>query len=93
MIVRWTRHARQRLKDIGSYIGRDSSHRADRFCNALIDATEQLSKHPYSGSILPEDGAYRQLVVDGFRIVYRVDAKAAYIMTIVAPGMLYDQSL
>lgn len=46
-----------------------------------------------SGPLLPEDAAYRQLVVEGYRIVYRVDARQVYVMTIVAPGMLYEQAL
>ena len=60
---------------------------------ALIDATEQLAEHPLSGSLLPEDGAYRQLVVDEYRIVYRVGERFVYVMTIVAPGMLFEQAL
>jgi plasmid stabilization system protein ParE len=59
----------------------------------LIRATAQLAEQPYIGALLPEDGAYRQLVVDEYRIVYRVAEKATYVMTIVGPGMLYEQAL
>ena len=59
----------------------------------LIDATSQLAAHPLSGSLLPEDGAYRQLVVDEYRIIYRVAERFVYVMTIVAPGMLFEQAL
>ncbi len=93
MRVVWVEHARNRLAEIQRYIERDSASRATEFCIRLIDATEQLSDHPLSGALLPEDGAYRQLVVDEYRIVYRVTERVAYVMTIVAPGMLYDQAL
>jgi plasmid stabilization system protein ParE len=59
----------------------------------LIDTTKQLADNPLSGSLLPEDGAYRQLVVGEYRIVYRVADRFVYVMTIVAPGMLFEQSL
>jgi hypothetical protein len=46
-----------------------------------------------SGPLLPEDGAYRQIGVDEYRIVYRVADRFVYVMTIVAPGMLFEQAL
>lgn len=93
MKVVWAELARNRLADIYRCIERDSPSRGADFCDRLIDATEQLAHHPFSGPLLPEDGAYRQLIVDEYRIVYRVADKIAYVMTIVAPGLLYEQSL
>ena len=93
MTVVWTSHARNRLGSIYDYIVASVPGRAAAFCESLIAATEQLAEHPLSGPILPEDGAYRQLVVDGYRLVYRVAAQRVYIMTIVAPGMRYEQAL
>lgn len=93
MKVVWAEHARNRLADIYRYIERDSSSRAEGFCERLIGATEQLAEHPFSGPLLPEDGAYRQLTVDEYRIVYRVSDKITYVMTIIAPGMLYEQAI
>jgi hypothetical protein len=79
MKVVWTEHSRNRLTDIQK--------------ESLIDAAERLAEHPFREALLPEDGAYRQLVVDEYRIIYRVTDRAAYVMTIVAPGMLYEQAL
>lgn len=93
MKVVWADHARNRIGEIYRYIERDSPTRAAGVCERLIDATEQLTKHPFSGPLLPEDGAYRQLTVGEYRIVYRVADNTTYIMTIIAPGMLYDQSI
>ena len=93
MKVVWVEHARNRLADIQRYIKRDSAGRAAELCIRLIDATDQLGDHPLSGALLPEDGAYRQPVVDEYRIIYRVGDRAVYVMTIVCPGMLYEQAL
>lgn len=93
MRVVWAERARNRLGDIYRYIERDSPSRAADFCERLIVATEQLADDPLSGPLLPEDGAYRQLVVEEYRIVYRVADRVIYVMTIVAPGMLYDHAL
>ena len=93
MKVVWSRHARDRLGNIYDFIAGDSAKRAADFCERLIEATERLADHPLSGPLLPEDPAYRQLVVDGYRIVYRVVERHVYVMTIVAPGMLYEQTI
>lgn len=91
MIVQWTGRARERLREIRDYIALDAPETANDFCDLLIRATEQLERFPFSGVLVPEDPAYRQLVVVGYRIVYRVAANAVYIMTIVSPGMLIDR--
>ena len=86
MSVVWTRKVLRRLEEIHEYIAVDAPRRADAFCDRLVAATEQLRAHPLSGALLPEDPAYRQLVVDGYRLVYRVAERDVYVMTIVAPG-------
>ena len=93
MKVVWAEHARDPLAEIYRYIERDSPSRAADVCERSIDATEQLIDHPLSGPLLPEDGAYRQLSVDEYRIVYRVAENITYVMTIIAPGMLYEQAI
>ena len=93
MNIVWARHAGDRLGAIFDFIARDSVARASEFCERLIDATEQLASHPFSGPVLPEDSAYRQLVVDDYRIVYRVSERIVYVVTIVAPGMEYEQAI
>ena len=93
MKVVWAEQARNGLADTYKFIERDSPSRAADCCERLIEASEKLANHPFSGPLLPEDGAYRQLIVDEYRIVYRVADEFIYVLTIVAPGMLYEQSL
>lgn len=93
MKIVWSQHANNRLNAIFDFIQQDSVVRASEFCERLIDATEQLEVHPLSGPVLPEDPAYRQLVIEGYRIAYKVTQDIVYILTIVAPGMTYEHAI
>lgn len=93
MKVIWSRHARDRLADIFQFIQHDSVTRASDFCVLLIEPAEQLGEYPMSGPVLPEDPAYRQLVVHEYRIAYKVTEDIVYVHTIVAPGMTYEHAL
>ena len=88
MTVQWTAKALRRLGAIHDHIAADAPMRAMTFCERLIASTEHLAAHPFLGTLLPENAAYRQLVVQGYRIVYRLARTRVYVMTIVAPGML-----
>lgn len=92
MSVRWAALARRRLVEIHDHIAADAPERARAFVTRLIDATEQLEAYPFSGALLPEDPAYRQLVVHGYRIVYRIAERAIFVATIVAPGMVVTRA-
>jgi plasmid stabilization system protein ParE len=91
--VEWTECATQRLGEIHDFIATESLETARAVSEKLIDRTEQLGRFPLSGPILPEDGAYRQLAIDGYRIVYQVKDGIVYVMTIVSPGMLAEHAL
>jgi addiction module RelE/StbE family toxin len=93
MKVVWTQHASDRLNAIFDFIQKDSIAHASEFCVRLIDATEQLEAHPLSGPVLPEDPAYRQLVIQEYRIAYKVTQDIVCIQTIVAPGMTYEHAI
>ena len=87
MRARWARQALRRLEEIDDRIAADTPDRAAAFCERLIDASEQLELHLFSGPLLPEDGAYRQLVVEGYRLIYGIADDGISLMTIVSPGM------
>lgn len=89
MKVLWTRRARRRLAEIGSYLARDSRERALGLIERLIAVEGQLGAYPYSGALAPEDGAYRQIAVEDYRIVYVIAEKEVRVMTIVAPRRSY----
>ena len=93
MKVTWTLVAIERLESIHDFIAETSSDRADKVHERLLVAADQLKSHPLSGPVLPEDGAYRQLVVDGYRIVYRVSEDAVFVNTVIGPGMEYEHAI
>lgn len=85
--VAWTTNARIDLSEIGSYIAQDSSARAVDFTQRLFDSTIQLEDFPLSGQLCPEDPTCRQLVLDGYRIIYEVSEKGVDVLTIISPGL------
>lgn len=88
MNVEWSIRARRRFDEVHERIAANAPERANAFCARLIEAAGHLETYPYLGPLLPEDAAFRQLIVDDYRIVYRIGEEAVYVVTIVAPGML-----
>ena len=86
MKVRWSGRALKRLSDVAQFISADSPARAAELCGRLLAIEDQLASFPYSGALLPEDGAYRQVVVEGYRIVYVIAENEIVVMTVVEPG-------
>jgi plasmid stabilization system protein ParE len=85
--VIWTENARQILNDIGLYIAQEGSvERAVDFTQRLYDSTVRLQEFPLSGGPVPEDLSCKQVVVDGYRIVYQVTEHGAEVLTIISPG-------
>jgi len=65
----------QDLRSIVAYVAVDRADTASRLGFALIDATKPLAYFPALGRIVPEfdSPTVRELILDPFRIVYRVD--------------------
>jgi toxin ParE1/3/4 len=66
---------RDDLRDILSFISRDSRLRAEAFAYRLLAETDKLQSFPEIGRVVPEYGiqTIRELIVRSYRIVYRVD--------------------
>ena len=75
MEIIWSDSALNRVEDIGSFIAQDSPVRAAAFVNRLIESAERLAQFPHSGSITPENPAFRQIVFEGCRTNYRTSDK------------------
>lgn len=85
MIVTWSREAGENLAEIETFIARDSTERAVRFVDALIDHTEAiLADNPRSGRVVPEmnNPDIRELIYRGHRIVYRLQGDVLEIITV-----------
>jgi len=71
----WSPASREDLRDIVTFISRDSRHRAESFAYRLIAEIENLHNFPEMGRVIPEYPAseIRELIVRSYRIVYRID--------------------
>lgn len=77
----WSPASRDDLRDIVSFISRDSIQRAEAFAYRLIAETEKLQSFPESGRMVPEFDipTLREIIVRAYRIVYRVDHESKLI--------------
>ena len=70
----WSPAARDDLRDVVSFIARDSKSRAETFGFSLMREVERLRDHPELGRVVPELAvpSIRELVVRSYRLIYRV---------------------
>lgn len=82
--VRWSHTAASDLEEICAYIGRDSLRYASLFAQRLIASTRRIGQFPEFGRMVPEycDPAIREVIYQGYRVVYRLRAEAVEIVQI-----------
>lgn len=71
----WSPASRDDLRDIVSFISRDSPPRAETFAYRLVAETDKLQDFPEIGRVVPEYrvSTIREVFLRSYRIVYRVD--------------------
>jgi len=82
--VRWSPRAASDLEEICDYIARDSEHYAALFASRVVGAVRRIPRFPEAGRVVPEygDDRLRELVLQNYRIVYRLTAEAIEIVTV-----------
>ena len=86
MTIEWSEVAQADLDDIYQYIARDVPYYAELFIDRLIEATDKLEDHPRIGRRVPEADYrddIRELIVQGYRIIYLVTDETIYILTVI----------
>jgi addiction module RelE/StbE family toxin len=93
--VRWTDQAVEDLRAIRSFIERDSPRYGRLVAERLYDAASRIEQFPRSGRIVPEleRDDVRELVVGQYRIVYRLEAESAVLLTVFRSSMLFPRLL
>lgn len=92
MEVVWSPRAELRLTEIADYIAAHNPERAREFVLRLLHSVDQLKEFAESGSIVPENGAFRQVILQGYRIIYRIQTRErnqlvkVEIVTVISPG-------
>ncbi|HET6161442.1 MAG TPA: type II toxin-antitoxin system RelE/ParE family toxin [Dongiaceae bacterium] len=88
MKLEWSAPAVEDLRSLHAYISRDSAHYAAAFIERLLDAAERLVDFPESGRQVPEMPSenVRELIVQGYRIIYQIEAGSRVIVLTVVHG-------
>ncbi len=84
----WKRPALERLEELASFIKKDNAERAASFVEELITETEQIEMFPFSGNVVPENAAFRQIIYAGYRIIYLIpNDLEIHIIAVISPHM------
>jgi toxin ParE1/3/4 len=92
--VRWTPQAAEDLDAIAAFIAQDSPHYAAVFVMDILQAIGRLVYFPQSGRIVPEinNPVIRELILGNYRVIYRLRAELAEILTVHHGAGLLDPS-
>ncbi len=85
MNVIWSRRALLDVEHIRDYIAQDAPAYAQPFVERLLHATRHLPQFPHSGRAMPEakDRRIREVIYQGYRIIYRLRADTIEIVMVV----------
>ena len=85
MKILWTHEALEQLIGIEDFIAQDSTERAARFVDAILDHVESTSPdNPRIGRMSPEISHpnIREIIYKNYRIVYRINEDTLEILTV-----------
>ena len=88
MKIIWSPTAFKHIEAIGDFIALDSPKRAQLFVQKLINSVERLKEFPLSGSLVKESPNLKQVIVQGYRIIYRPKDKQIEIIAVLTPFQL-----
>ncbi len=85
MNLQWTEPALRDLQGIRDYIALDKPFYAARFIERIVNTVERLKDFPQIGRMVPEASRndVRELIFQGYRIVYRSLSDRVQILTVV----------
>nr|VFK42916.1 MAG: Plasmid stabilization system protein ParE [Candidatus Kentron sp. TC]VFK57282.1 MAG: Plasmid stabilization system protein ParE [Candidatus Kentron sp. TC] len=86
MVIKWSKRARADIRDPKAYITKDSPYHARRFTERIIASVENLETFPKMGRLVPEAKGredIRELIYQGYRIIYLTQPKQVFIITIL----------
>ena len=83
--IQWTEPAREDLRQIHSYIVRDSRQYASRMIARIKKAVQGIRRFPLSGARVDEwdQEDLREIFVDNYRVIYRVTDDVILVLTVV----------
>ncbi len=96
--VVWSESARFDMESIVEYIGQNNPLNARKVLEKIFNACGKLENYPKSGRIIPElklqnIDTYRELIVDVWRILYRIEGSRIYILAVIDSRRNIDDAL
>jgi addiction module RelE/StbE family toxin len=90
----WTTQALIDVESIGDYIARDAPSIAQIVVDQILNSVERLENFPYSGRVVPEieQDNIREIILNRYRIVYRLSGNEAKILTVFHSSKLLSLS-
>ena len=94
MKLNWSKESLERLLEIEEFIAIDNVEKAEEFINFLITESLLIEKNPEIGRIVPEfsDSSIRELILKGYRLVYRITDDRIDILTVFEGHRLIRKS-
>jgi toxin ParE1/3/4 len=88
MRIDWSEPARDGLRDLQTYIAKDSPVAARQFVEKLIAAVGRLAQFPESGRHVPESEIedVRELIFGNYRIIYRPEIPERVLIVAIVHG-------
>jgi toxin ParE1/3/4 len=89
----WTSLAADDLEEIARYISRDSHNYACGVAERVMAALDRVATFPNSGPVLPEmpdQDNIRQVIVQSWRVIYRVEREAIRVIAVLHGARLLD---
>ncbi len=89
--LRWTEQAVEDIRAIREFIERDSPRYGHLVAERLVESTSQIALFPKAGRVVPEIGRQdvREIIVGEYRIVYRLEADVAVLLTVFRSSRLF----
>ena len=91
----WSPESLRDLEAIRAYIAEDSPLYADLVVRRIVAAVERLRSFPESGRVVPERDVanIREVIVEPYRVVYRLRSGVAEIATVFRASRLFPRSI
>ncbi len=91
----WSELAKEDLKAIKAFIGRNAPRAAEAFIARIKDHVKRLEAFPESGQVVEEYNKpnVREILYGNYRIIYRFDGKRIEVITVYHSARLLDDRL
>jgi addiction module RelE/StbE family toxin len=94
MRVVWSKESLYQLAEIEAFIAQDNDAMALKFTDLIFSRSLIIEQNPLLGRIVPEFNRpeIRELIIEGYRLVYKIDKEKINILTVFEGHRLIKRS-